>query len=95
MRFSRRTPDGFELNPLTRAVAELRAQGRTLYGLTVTNPTQVGIRYPDAALMAALADERSMRYEPSAKGVGMAWEAVALSHGGLDAERLVLAGSTS
>lgn len=95
MKFSRRTPDGFELNPLTRAVAELRAAGRTLNDLTVTNPTQVGIRYPDAALMAALGDERALRYEPSAKGLAGAREAVARWHGGLDAERLILAGSTS
>lgn len=95
MRFSRRTPDGFELNPLTRVVAELRAAGRTLHDLTVTNPTQVGIVYPDAALMAALGDERALRYEPSAKGLAGAREAVGRWHGGLDAERLLLAGSTS
>jgi aspartate/methionine/tyrosine aminotransferase len=45
--------------------------------------------------MAALGDRRPVRYEPSAKGLIGAREAVAEWHGGLDAERLVLAGSTS
>lgn len=95
MRFSRRTPESLTQNALTRAVAELRAQGRRLHDLTVTNPTQAGIVYPEAALMAALADERALRYEPSAKGLVQAREAVGRWHGGLDAERLILAGSTS
>jgi alanine-synthesizing transaminase len=95
LRFSRRTPESLTQNALTRVVAELRAQGRALHDLTLTNPTQAGILYPDAALMAALGDERALRYEPSAKGLSQAREAVARWHAGLDAERLILAGSTS
>jgi aspartate/methionine/tyrosine aminotransferase len=93
--FSRRTPASFAPNPLTRAVAERRATGLRLDDLTISNPTQCGIPYPEAALLAALSDPRSLTYEPSAKGLTGAREAIAAWHCGLDPERLILAGSTS
>lgn len=93
--FSRRTPASFTLNPLTRAVAERRAAGRPLEDLTISNPTQVGIDYPAATLLSALHDPRLLAYEPTANGFAEARRAIAAWHGGLDPERLILAGSTS
>lgn len=93
--FSRRTPASYALNPLTRAVAGRRATVLPLHDLTISNPTQAGIEYPSDDLLAALIDPRSLTYEPSAKGLFEARQAVAAWHGGLDPDRLVLAGSTS
>lgn len=93
--FSRRTPASYTLNPLTRAVAERREAGLPLIDLTVTNPTRAGIDYPSGELLAALHDPRSLTYEPAALGHEEARRAVAAWHGGLNPDRLVLAGSTS
>jgi len=93
--FSRRTPASYAPNPLTRAIAARRAAGLPLSDLTVSNPTRAGIEYPAAALLQALNDPRSLTYEPSARGLDEARRAVAAWHGGLDPDRLILAGSTS
>jgi alanine-synthesizing transaminase len=93
--FSRRTPANLALNPITRAVAARRAAGLPLDDLTITNPTQSGVEYPAAEIIAALGDPRAIAYEPSARGLAEAREAVAAWHGGLDPERIILAGSTS
>ncbi len=93
--FSRRTPASFALNPLTREVAARRATGQPLHDLTVSNPTLAGIEYPVEEMLGALSDARSMIYEPSARGLADARQAIAAWHGGIDPERLILAGSTS
>jgi aspartate/methionine/tyrosine aminotransferase len=93
--FSRRTPASFELNPLTREAALRRAAGQPLHDLTISNPTLAGIEYPAGELLEALSDPRSMTYEPSPRGLIDAREAIAAWHGGIDPERLILAGSTS
>ncbi len=93
--FSRRTPASFELNPLTREVSARRAAGQPLHDLTISNPTLAGIEYPASELLEALSDARSMTYEPSPRGWIDASEAIAAWHGGIDPERLILAGSTS
>ena len=93
-RFSSRTPGDFAPNRLNRALAALRASGAPIIDLTVSNPTRVGLPYPEHELLAALSDPRSLRYEPSAQGLAEAREAVAAWHG-VEPSHLLLAGSTS
>lgn len=97
--FARRTPDRFEPNALTLALERRRAARAEILDLTVSNPTQVGIEYPEEEIRAALADPRATRYEPTARGWIGAREAVARHHAaqGFEPcpEKILLAASTS
>jgi alanine-synthesizing transaminase len=96
--FSSRVPDALEPNRLTQTVRRLRANGTPLIDLTVTNPTVTGIEYP-SSILEALADSRSLRYEPAALGLTEARAAVACDYGRLGIkvapEQVVLTASTS
>jgi alanine-synthesizing transaminase len=74
--FSRRLPWDQEPNPLARLLDQRRATGAPLLDLTESNPTRAGIEYP-REIVDALADERSLRYDPSPRGLASAREAVA------------------
>ena len=95
--FSRRVPEDREPNRLARALARARAAGEVL-DLTTSNPTRVGISYPDD-LLAPLADPASLEYLPSPFGRAAAREAVARAYAGrgiaADPDRIVLTASTS
>lgn len=97
--FSGRTPASLSPNRLTRALAELKAAGAPILDLTVSNPTREGIAYPREEILAALQDARSLTYEPTARGLLAAREAIAEWHAGqgspADPASLILAGSTS
>jgi len=54
--FSRRLAWTTAENDLARAEAAARASGRPLLDLTVSNPTQVGLHYPDEEIARAFAD---------------------------------------
>ncbi len=99
MRFSSRTPASYEPNRLTVVAERLRAAGARVLDLTLSNPTRAGLPYPEAEILAALGDARSLRYEPTAKGLLEAREAVAAWHArqGVVAhpEQMLLAASTS
>src|SRR5689334_8680644 len=96
--FSSRVPDALEPNRLTQTLRRLRAAGTPLIDLTVTNPTVVGIEYP-SDILQALADARSLRYEPAALGLSQARAAVARDYERLGIkvapEQVVLTASTS
>jgi len=96
--FSSRIPANLSANRLSDALAERRASGRPLIDLTLSNPTRAGFHYPPD-LLAALADARALRYEPSALGVPEAREAVARDYRRQGIEvapaRIVLTSSTS
>ena len=98
-RFSSRTPASLAPNRLSVAVEKLRAGGAPLIDLTLSNPTRAGLEYPVEEILAALADPRAVRYEPSPRGLPAAREAVAAWHarhgGEASADRLILTGSTS
>src|SRR5437660_11952460 len=55
-RFSRRT--GWKLTPnrLTEALLEVRAAGRKVLDLTVSNPTRAGIQYDADSILKSIAD---------------------------------------
>ncbi|MGA2855884.1 MAG: pyridoxal phosphate-dependent aminotransferase [Candidatus Sulfotelmatobacter sp.] len=99
--FSDRTNWKLAQNRFTQAVEQARAAGAKILDLTVSNPTRVGLSYDSAATLAALASPAALDYEPQAKGLREAREAVAeyyrSDHGvrDLDPERIVLTTSTS
>ena len=96
--FSHRLPPDLEPNPLTRAVAALRADGVPLIDLTASNPTTCGFDYP-LDLLEGLADRRALRYEPQPLGLESAREAVAAHYVrrsvAVSPDRIVLTASSS
>lgn len=74
--FSSRLPSALTLNALARTAEALRASGVILLDLTVTNPTETGISYPEDVL-SSLADPRAQRYAPKPLGNDSARAAVA------------------
>ena len=96
--FSTRTPADLAPNRLTSVEMAVRARGVTILDLTETNPTKVGLDYPEAAL-AALASPGAFSYEPHPFGLSSAREQVAdeirRSGPAVDPARVVLTASTS
>lgn len=87
-------------NRFTQALEEARLDGKKILDLSASNPTRVGLRYDESAILGSLASPKSIHYDPQPKGLRAAREAVADyyrdEHGTqLDPERLVLTSSTS
>jgi len=76
---SGRLPHDLSPNRLTAAVAARRAAGRPLLDLTESNPTRVGLPYPED-LLAPLGDRRGLRYAPEPFGVAGAREVVSTEY---------------
>jgi alanine-synthesizing transaminase len=73
-----------------------RASGASILDLTESNPTAAGFTYPAEAILSALADPRSLRYEPAAAGLPSARAAVSDYYSGrVIADRILLTASTS
>jgi len=83
---------------LTATLERLRLDGRRVRDLTVSNPTQVGLEYPQD-LLSPLADARGLVYRPHPFGMESARAAVAADYArrGLSVahDRIVLTSSTS
>ncbi len=98
-RFSRRFPWEQERNRLTLAMEERAARGLETIDLTETNPTRVGIAYPEEELAELLRRGASPEYPPHPRGIPAAREALAaaLSAPGdpVSPEDLILTASTS
>ncbi len=92
--FSHRLDWAARPNALALLVDELRARGAPLIDLTETNPTAVGLSYPDD-LLARLTDPHSLRYSPHPRGLPEARRAIADSFSLLNPERLLVTASTS
>ena len=96
MHRSARLPHAFEPNALSAALERLRAEGRPVLDLTVSNPTRCGFAYPEAEIRAALSTPEVLSYDPDPQGSPRAREAIAAHHGhGLQAADLLLTASTS
>ena len=96
MRLSSRLPPGFEPNALSAALDRLRAEGRELQDLTVSNPTRCGFDYPETDIRAALSLPGVLSYDPDPQGSRVARAAIAVHHGhGLHTDDLLLTASTS
>ncbi len=98
--FSSRLPSALEENELSLAIARRRAAGLPLIDLTETNPTRVGLRYPEREILEALSAPEALRYQPDPLGLPLAREAVARycaeSRGArVDPARVLLTASTS
>ena len=72
-----------ERNRYTEAIEAARARGARLLDLTASNPTRVGLRYDSAAILDSLRSERALDYDPQAKGLLAARQAVAEYYRGL------------
>ena len=97
MFYSERSSHESTQNELAVALDRLRANGTPWLALTESNPTRAGIEYDRRAILSALADERSLLYEPQAFGLASAREAVAGELGPyrVPAAQVVLTASTS
>ena len=99
--FSHRTNWPLAHNAFTRALEDARASERPVLDLTISNPTEAGVHPDSEVVLSALANPEAMRYDPQARGLLSARQAVCHyyreSHGifDLDPERLVLTTSTS
>ena len=98
--FSERTNWKLSPNKYTKALEEARAAAAPFFDLTISNPTQSGLRYDEKAILAAFQNAKSLSYEPEAKGLLAARQEVARyykeDHGvAIDPESLLLTTSTS
>ena len=98
--FSDRTHWRLSPNRFTQALEEARLDGKKILDLSASNPTRIGLRYDEAAILGALASPKSIDYDPQSKGLRAAREAVANYYrdehaAQLDPECLVLTSSTS
>jgi len=75
--FSQRTNWKLTTNKYTQALEKMRGSGIHLIDLTVSNPTECGLQYDSAAILRAFQDEKSLSYEPEARGLLAAREQVA------------------
>src|SRR6185369_5368741 len=80
-------------------MAATEAAGATVLDLTASNPTTVGIEYPQEEILKALSQPNALTYEPAAQGMAGAREAVASYYADLgfliSREDVVLTVSTS
>jgi len=74
--FSSRLNWSLRPNRLSALLEEKRAAGADVLDLTESNPTRAGLAYPQAEILAALADADALRYHPSPRGLDSAREAV-------------------
>jgi alanine-synthesizing transaminase len=94
--FSSRLNWGTPPNPLAKLLAEKRASGAVILDLTESNPTAAGFTYPADRILNALADPRSLCYEPAPAGLLAARSAVSEYYGGrVETGRILLTASTS
>lgn len=77
--FSSRVPGALGLNRVSAAVAAYRARRRELFDLTATNPTGVGLHYPDD-ILAPLAASAAVTYKAEPFGLPAARRAVAADY---------------
>ncbi len=97
--FSSRFKWNLETNRLAQLIAEKRRAGARILDLTESNPTRVGFEFPADKLLPALAQAPAMLYEPQAKGLLVAREAVVAYYAergfSVDLEHIHLTASTS
>ena len=75
--FAERTAWNRRENELTLALERLRVAGRKVLDLTRSNPTECGFAYGGEGIRGALTGGELLRYQPDARGMKVAREAVA------------------
>lgn len=97
--FSRRTGWNRTVNRYTEAIERRRSSNLEMLDLTASNPTSVGLTLRESELLHALNQRRALTYEPVAKGLRVAREAVAAYYAekgsAVDPDDIVLTTSTS
>jgi alanine-synthesizing transaminase len=95
---SSRLPTSLAPNAVSRALDAKRKTGAAIVDLTATNPTTAGFQYPEK-LLDALANPRSLEYDPLPLGLWSARAAVASDFRRrgivISADRVALTSSTS
>jgi alanine-synthesizing transaminase len=89
--FADRTNWNLKPNSLSEALARHRAAGKPLLDLTASNPTDCGFACDSRAILEALANPASLKYDPDPRGLLSARQAVAAYYAARRAE--VAAGS--
>ncbi len=97
--FASRTDWSLAPNHLSGVIDERRGMGLPIIDLTESNPTRCGFSLDAPGVVAALANPRSLTYEPDPRGLLCARQAVAGYYAGrgvqVDPERIFLTTSTS
>jgi alanine-synthesizing transaminase len=97
--FSQRTAWKLSPNRFSVACDRFRAEGRLALDLTASNPTRVNLAYDEAVILKSLSSRESLRYQPEAKGLLSARQAVAGYYQsltcGVSPDRILLTTSTS
>lgn len=97
--FSSRLAWDLRPNRLSALVEVKRRAGAAILDLTESNPTRAGFSYPAEEILEALADARSMRYEPAPAGAWQARQAVAGYYAArgqaIEPDQVLLTASTS
>lgn len=97
--FADRTNWNLDKNRLTQALHRHRQEGKELLDLTVSNPTECGFEPDEEAILQVLCQRAALSYEPAAKGLQSARDAVAAyyaAHGAdISPDDIILATSTS
>src|SRR5713226_7529648 len=97
--FSSRTDWPLTRNRLSEQIEQRREQGLSVLDLTESNPTRCGFTFDSREILGALADQRSLAYEPDPRGPLSARLAVAAYYRErgveLNPEQIFLTASTS
>jgi alanine-synthesizing transaminase len=103
--FASRTNWRLDQNRFAQALDAHRRAGKELLDLTISNPTECGVSYPEEEILEALSDPRALAYLPESKGLREARETVASYYDGrmgfagpsqnVDPERIILTSGTS
>lgn len=94
--FSARLNWSVQPNPVAKLLNEKRRAGADILDLTESNPTRAQLIYPEKEMLAALADVRSMLYEPAPAGLQTAREAIGEYYSGrVGPGRIIVTASTS
>ena len=97
--FSSRLRWDLPSNRLAQALEKKRRSGAAILDLTESNPTHANFEYPAEEILPALADPRSLRYDPNPAGLAEArgavsdWYAARGQH--VSPNRILLTASTS
>jgi aspartate/methionine/tyrosine aminotransferase len=75
--FSARTNWNLSKNRYTESLESARESGAPLLDLTASNPTTIGLTYPEKDILATLAQPQALVYDPASRGMASAREAVA------------------
>jgi alanine-synthesizing transaminase len=97
--FSHRTNWHHQPNLLTKLLDSRRSAGKSILDLTVSNPTEAGILYPELEILSALAHPSSLHYQPEPGGLLSARQAIVQYYRekniSVDPSYIILTASTS